>query len=334
MLKSIFYNDVRPYTRNPRSVVLMNIILGFLLVVADAETTKSIAHKSLTCTLTTSGDEKNLFAKIPSQQTPVRVFWQTLPDGKRFYHPSPRIPPRRARLQAIPKTGSTLLSSEFGVGKTHEPAGHIMHRGAVVGRQLEILGEDVFTFTQVRSPFSRMVSWYRFCISKTHLENTPIGPAAVCRRAVSSFIRHPDLKDGFEAFLTLAIPVGNFWFSLPQSRWLKHNTTGLLLVDFVLKLEDIESDVKKLRCALGRAAAQHNTTAMAKMNKFSSNARPSWAGQAQVKSQLNWAVYKKAVILRLDRPTPAFYNSKSIAMVANVFQEDLELFGYEIPSIL
>mmetsp|Transcript_7869 Transcript_7869/g.13593 ORF Transcript_7869/g.13593 Transcript_7869/m.13593 type:complete len:280 (+) Transcript_7869:368-1207(+) len=235
---------------------------------------------------------------------------------------------------AIPKTGSTLLSSEFGVGKTHEPAGHIMHRGAVVGRQLEILGEDVFTFTQVRSPFSRMVSWYRFCISKTHLENTPIGPAAVCRRAVSSFIRHPDLKDGFEAFLTLAIPVGNFWFSLPQSRWLKHNTTGLLLVDFVLKLEDIESDVKKLRCALGRAAAQHNTTAMAKMNKFSSNARPSWAGQAQVKSQLNWAVYKKAVILRLDRPTPAFYNSKSIAMVANVFQEDLELFGYEIPSIL
>ena len=210
--------------------------------------------------------------------------------------------------------------------------------------------------TQVRHPLDRLVAWYRFCIHGHHLLGHKISPARLCMRAVTAYLANDDLRDGFTQFLTtlgwheddpsLDGQVGwNAWaYALwPQTRWLQANDTSRLLVDFVLRFEELESDFERLQCALGHAPGaqplRHDNdpihTLTSDLSKTDEHrvAHEYRGPAAKCTNQTKWPLYVAAVKRDLDRPWIEFYDERSLRRVADRFRSDLDTFGYQIPAL-
>jgi hypothetical protein len=205
------------------------------------------------------------------------------------------------------------------------------------------------------------VAWYRFCIHGHHLMGQLISPSHFCKRAVTAYVANQDLRSGFTQFLnTLGwhdddpsldgkVEWGSWAYALwPQTRWLQANDTSRLLVEFVLQFEELESDFKRLQCALGHVpGAQplrhdndplHTPTSELQRSILDKSdehrIRHGYRGPAASCTNLTkWSLYVAAVKHELNRPWVEFYDESSMTRAARRFRSDLEAFGYQLPSL-
>ena len=86
----------------------------------------------------------------------------------------------------ISKTGGESMEKTLSLRKNHE-----LGRSRSFGTK--------FAFSIIRNPYSRMLSWFRFCIHGWR--NTLPHPHVVCNAAIASFKTHDDHQDSFQSWL-------------------------------------------------------------------------------------------------------------------------------------
>lgn len=186
----------------------------------------------------------------------------------------------------IPRTGSTTLRNVLGIDEWRWPQFHRSggHQTALFYRDFftEEVWAEIFTFTIVRNPWDRMLSWYLSDLGKTISEDIT-----------------------FEKFL--ADPTRYVPHLITCSEYILDDD-GNILVDFIGKYENLESDWKKILMKIADGWG----------DKIGANIEHNEFAKLPV---LNVAAGKKDY--------HDCYNADMRERVAELCKRDIELFDYE-----
>ena len=159
--------------------------------------------------------------------------------------------------------------------------------------------DEYFKFAFVRNPWNRMVSIYKYF--------------------------EYDKISSFKSFLTGEFRNNLFknkhWFVGPQSDYV-YSEDGELLVDYVGRFEDLQNDFNHICKQIGLPPTKlpHVNASKNKRSILSKNP----------KSMLRNILYT----LKIKKPPyyknyRKYYDKESIDLVAEFYQKDIELFGYD-----
>ena len=150
----------------------------------------------------------------------------------------------------ISKTGGESIEKTLSLRKNHE-----LGRSRTFGTK--------FAFSIIRNPYSRMLSWFRFCIHGWR--NTLPHPHVVCNAAIASFKTHEDHQDSFQSWLremsrmkpkvNKTILVDNKMNEFKYSQYdylVDKDKEERLIPTFLVRYEHYEKDVDKLLSCLDR----------------------------------------------------------------------------------
>ena len=156
--------------------------------------------------------------------------------------------------------------------------------------------DAAFKFAFVRNPWARVVSFYH------HLS-----AGKTFREYVMGEFRERTWRE-------------MAWFVGPQRDFI-YDEAGALLVDFVGRFERLQDDFDEICRRLGRPA-----TPLPRVNQAADHRKLYWGGDLR-KMLRSWRK-------RMTRPAPRFfryqdyYDADTRALVAGLYQVDIELFGY------
>eukprot|EP01104_Vermistella_antarctica_P010724 TRINITY_DN2883_c0_g1_i3.p1 TRINITY_DN2883_c0_g1~~TRINITY_DN2883_c0_g1_i3.p1 ORF type:complete len:354 (-),score=24.94 TRINITY_DN2883_c0_g1_i3:142-1203(-) len=197
---------------------------------------------------------------------------------------------RELRFVHIPKTGGETIESIFNLKKHHYPASDPKR---VVGNEDADLDPTHFSFTIVRNPYERVVSWFRFCGRGYHgnsgNEPTPINLCEFARKHASdfpTFVREtltPGLglmadrhqwkgKTGGRLMDSLAETIHGKFYLMTQYEWIttpcdsapvvldEHGFVSNfdkreVAVDYVMRFEHYQDHLTQLAALLGRSCS-------------------------------------------------------------------------------
>lgn len=157
---------------------------------------------------------------------------------------------------------------------------------------------EYFKFSFVRNPFSRTYSYYKY-----------LGYSNVC---------------SFEYFIEFILTKGfkqNHFFFLTQTAYL-YDSNGKLLVDFVGKFENLKEDIQKV----AKNSGLKNQT-LPFVNKSKGEMK---RGLGKLKSPKIW--FNLSTSNTIFKDYRKAYNEKTIKIVNNLYQEDLNNFGYDFEN--
>lgn len=189
----------------------------------------------------------------------------------------------------IPKTGGEAVEKVLGLKKNHY---HARAR-----KQKDACWDKKFKFTVVRNPWDRMLSYYFHLRKSLDPSNSkyykkPLNPKRAWKLATSLefnawitkvLVQEPKAGTN-EAGVRLMASAYDYLFS----------PDGHVLVDYIVKFEDLGRDVKRVFRMIGRP-----NLGLAKLNAS--------------KRKHNYRTY---------------YNNHSIALVAKAFAKDVSIFNY------
>eukprot|EP00471_Norrisiella_sphaerica_P007284 CAMPEP_0184482160 /NCGR_PEP_ID=MMETSP0113_2-20130426/3738_1 /TAXON_ID=91329 /ORGANISM="Norrisiella sphaerica, Strain BC52" /LENGTH=310 /DNA_ID=CAMNT_0026861745 /DNA_START=136 /DNA_END=1068 /DNA_ORIENTATION=- len=213
---------------------------------------------------------------------------------------------------AIPKAGSTTVADLMKVDKLHHMA---------KDRMDDLRRPGQFAFAVVRSPFSRMLSWFKFCICK---DPVPF-PRALCRYAFR--MSEENLHDqplAFRKWLKVAVDYPNYWVETPMVDWIK-DENGKVIIDYVVRNEHIVEDLSKLSCMIKRPLNKVERHNPSKCNRRTYTIRGNQHNGSD--TDIMEAV-RQLNFLNLTQ----CYDSESVKIVAAKFRKDLDYFGYSEPK--
>lgn len=152
----------------------------------------------------------------------------------------------------VPKTGGESLEALLKIKKNHTVQGERAKEYSNAKHHLAV--------TIIRNPFSRMFSWFRFCIhgSRGHIPS----PHKFCRLALDLFADMPQpnnavtVSSAFEQWLSIALPVRD-----PVHPWFSTTVDYIggifpLQLDYYIRFEHYDEDTRLLLEALGRNATE------------------------------------------------------------------------------
>lgn len=234
-----------------------------------------------------------------------------------------RICPERARRNKtlfihVPKSGGESIEAAFKLIKNHELA---------PARRTEFFDEtkrkDVFIFTVVRNPYSRMWSWFCFCIHgwQTRLP----GPRTECQAAIDVISSEQDLtqnsvRQQFARWLTMldtnrkrfeGYGPGKFNLRSQIVDWVVDPVTNVIIPDYFIRFEHYEEDFAAMCDCMGL----HGTSLPHE-------------NDSQGQAGRNPKVPKKIHDFLATIPYTDAYVAESKAIVFRWFERDFELFKY------
>lgn len=172
----------------------------------------------------------------------------------------------------IPKTAGTSMEHVDWIGESQDKHGSINEVYRFASLTLEITPDTMFKFAFVRNPYDRFMSGVvNHVLKSDNLE----------RKAITAFIKG---EENFNQYTVLR----------EQNKFITSPVSGDILVDFIGRFEDLQSDFNKVCERLG----EPQTDLPYKMISSHSN-------------------YDK------------FYTDETRAIVADYFSKDFEMFGYE-----
>ncbi len=165
--------------------------------------------------------------------------------------------------------------------------------------------DEYFKFSFVRNPWDRMVSIYKYF----------------------GWDRYVEFKKFVVKKLTNKVWRDNYWFVRPQSDFVC-NESGDIIVDFLGKFENLRADFNQVCQHLGLAPTELPYINKSKKQKLKPSLNP--------KKAFNYAgwLYHHRTIPRF-KTIPSFsnyqdyYDDESRELVAQLYQKDIELFGYK-----
>ncbi|EKX43328.1 hypothetical protein GUITHDRAFT_110743 [Guillardia theta CCMP2712] len=207
----------------------------------------------------------------------------------------------------IPKTGGETIERALDLHKNHLPA---------VDRAREYARPHV-SFSVIRNPFDRMLSWFRFCLHgwRGQLPD-PKKQCMLAHRLINAFPGKHNVSTvgrAFEAWLetTLGSPEWlHYWIFFPYAIFLGGPN---LKVDFLLRFEHLSSDLLVLAAAL-----QRNVTMLPHENSSSDWKRGMIEGMEVDQEIMTILRYHYSLI----------YTSTAKKLVEVWYQNDLTNFGY------
>ncbi len=148
----------------------------------------------------------------------------------------------------VPKTAGTSLNKALGLKAKLTTSLH--NRARDVMPFMKIIAPEVRAITFVRNPYSRFVSLYRFAIADESLYHSARNPekAPYGKHPDHDLLSNKNLEECAELLIQgkLGDPRDNTPLWRPQVDWLV-DKYGKLMVDFIGKMESLDSDLLKLQ---------------------------------------------------------------------------------------
>mmetsp|Transcript_21218 Transcript_21218/g.36213 ORF Transcript_21218/g.36213 Transcript_21218/m.36213 type:complete len:347 (-) Transcript_21218:400-1440(-) len=242
----------------------------------------------------------------------------------------------------IPKTGGESLEAALSLTKSHAPA---------FRRKPRLNAKGSLSITIIRNPFSRMYSWFRFCLHGWR-GRLP-GPTTSCLKA-HQFLNEQYHKTNapiavaFEHWLEyiFAIRGDEHWIARTAVNYLADVEYPSLLIDYYIRFEHYEDDFSRLSHAIGL-----NNTNLTHENSSEEQKKFSMSGE-NVDNLLNFLrardlplpgekesllldttkintfMYKPELWKLLQVDYRQVYTVKSINLVSIWFAQDLQIFNY------
>jgi len=164
--------------------------------------------------------------------------------------------------------------------------------------------DQYFKFSFVRNPWDRIVSIYKYFGWDRYVE---------FKRFVVKKLKNEVWRD-------------NYWFVRPQSDFVC-NQSGDIIVDFLGKFENLRADFNQVCQHLGLAPTELPHINMSKKQKL----KP--INPNKIFNYAQWLYHNRT--MPRSKTIPSFsnyqdyYDDESRELVAQLYQKDIELFGYK-----
>ena len=165
--------------------------------------------------------------------------------------------------------------------------------------------DEYFKFSFVRNPWDRVVSIYKYFAWDRYVD---------FKKFVVAKLRNYTWRD-------------NFWFVRPQSHFVC-NESGDIIVDFIGKFENLATDFNHVCRRLGLPP-----TELPHINRSNAESRKPGLNPMDVYKRARWLYHTRTMpsFRRMPRFSDYrdYYDDESRELVAELYQKDIELFGYQ-----
>lgn len=221
----------------------------------------------------------------------------------------------------IPKTGGESMEAFLGVQKSHE-----------IGSTRISNDPSKVYFSTVRDPYTRMESWFRFClhgyrnkVPTTHKNKQN----RICQtaRSLTAHVQTMDqMKIAFEEFLQFVlIDARDLWVTATTTRYLVSDN-GQLIPTFLIRFEDLAEETKRVvECGLGiHQGNGTNTTTTTAGATTDSIQHLNGSGNNATDYKSNFPILTDMLS---SKDAAFWYTDRSWCMIQWAFEVDIKLFG-------